>query len=427
MADQQYQVVFRGEIAPDTRIETVKANLAKLFKTDDASIERLFAGKTMVLKKGLSRENGERYRTLLEQAGALCEVVPLSFTPPPSPVAGKDTPEKPEASRKADHRPAMPKEDNGRAAAPNLKQRAATIKEKAKAVQVGEFKQALGAIREKVQGIETGEAGRKVSSLLGGATASVTSDLRKGWVVARKQKPIVWVGAGAGVALIITVALVMLLGGSMQPMPIESKVFDAFAEQYNRDVRKADFASAGTTMLIGVAREAVEDMGFDYDRTLLFWLFQKDLVESKGGLPVYTTILVEPVAVAVSANLSGIGELIAPETQQIFRLSAERPLGVDLFSIKIIKTCPATGNLLKHDDLLRVLQENAAPVDFSQPDLAIADAFLGLEQAGLIKIHRRWENGDQFSDIEILDREALNAVQDKLEYLDVMKKKYAGN
>ena len=79
MADQQYQVVFRGEIAPDARIEEVKANLAKLFKTDDARIERLFSGKAIVLKKDLRQEDGERYRILLNKAGALCEVVPLSL------------------------------------------------------------------------------------------------------------------------------------------------------------------------------------------------------------------------------------------------------------------------------------------------------------------------------------------------------------
>ena len=424
MADPQYQVVFRGEIAPDTRIEVVKVNLAKLFKTDDAKIERLFSGKEMVLKKGLSRADGERYRALLEQAGALCEVVPLSFTSPP-PLAGRDAPENQQASRKTDPHQAMPKEDNGAAAIPNLKQRAATIKEKVKAVQAGELQQTLGALREKVQGIDAGKAGEKVSSLLGGATASVTSDLRKGGIAALKQNKIIW--AAVGVALVIIVALVMLLGGSMQPMPIESKVFDAFAEQYNRDVRKADYASAGTTTLIGVAREVVEDMGFDYDRTLLFWLFKKDLVESKGGLPVYTNILVDPVAVAVSADLSGIGELIAPETHQIFKIAAEIPQGVDLSSIKSIKACPVTGNLLKHDDLLQVLKENAAPIDFSQPDLAIANAFFGLDRAGLIKIHRRWENEDQYSDIEILDLGGLNTVEKKLEYLDAMKKKYADN
>jgi len=93
----------------------------------------------------------------------------------------------------------------------------------------------------------------------------------------------------------------------------------------------------------------------------------------------------------------------------------------------MVKACPATGNLLKHDDLLQVLKDNAMPFDASQPDLAIADAFIGLDGVGLIKIHRRWENDDQFSDIEILDLAALNAVEEKLEYLNKMKVKFAGD
>lgn len=426
MADQQYQVIFRGEIAPDTRIEEVKANLAKLFKTDDARIERLFSGKAVVLKKGICREDGERYRALIEKAGALCKVVPLPLAShPPLPSKDNDSSESRDVSGEAGRHQPIQQEDNGAAAAPNLKQRAAAMKEKIKAVQPGELQQTLGAIREKVQGIDAGEAGKKVSSLLDGATASVKSDLRKGGMAALKQNKTVW--AVTGVAFCLIVALVMMLGGGTKPMPIEKKIFDTFAKQYNRDVRKADYTSAGTTVLIGLAREIIEDMGYDFDRTLLFWLLRKDLVERQGGLAVYTNILVDPVAVAVAADLSGIGDLVAPETRQIFNVSAEVPSGVNLSSIKMVKACPATGNRLNHDDLLQILKENAVPFDASQPDLAIANAFIGLDGAGLIKIHRRWENDDQFSDIEILDLAALNAVEEKLEYLDKMKVKFVGD
>jgi len=427
MTDPQYQVVFRGRIVPDTSIEEVKANLAKLFKTDAARIERLFSGKAMVLKKGLSREDGERYCALLKQAGALCDVVPLSVinAPSPPPFPPMNSPENPEVLPESDHRPAVPKKDNEPTAAPILKQRVAAVEKSDNAVQAGDLHQTLGAIREKIQGIDAEEAGKKVSSLLGGATASLKSDFRQGGVATLKKNKVVWAGAGA--ALCVVVALVMMLGSTSKPMPIEKKAFDAFAMQYNREARKSDYTSAGTTVLIGLAKEVIEDMGFDFDRTLLLWLFKKDLVESKGGLPVYTTILVDPVAVAVAADLSSIGELLAPETRQIFKVSAEVPSGVNLSPIKMIKACPANGNLLKHDDLFRLLKEDPLPIDVSQPDLAIADAFLGLEQAGMIKIHRRWENEDRFSDIEILDRGTLNAVEEKLEYLAAMKKKFTGN
>jgi hypothetical protein len=63
----------------------------------------------------------------------------------------------------------------------------------------------------------------------------------------------------------------------------------------------------------------------------------------------------------------------------------------------------------------------------AQPDMTIADTFFGLERAGFIKIHRRWDDDTQFSDIEILDMEAMNVIEDKLVYMENMRKKFAGN
>jgi hypothetical protein len=136
---------------------------------------------------------------------------------------------------------------------------------------------------------------------------------------------------------------------------------------------------------------------------------------------------VEPVAVAVAAGLSGIDAYVAPETRQAFETVAALPPGVDLLSIEMIKACPSDGNLLKHDDLLRVLEAHAVPIDTGQPDLAIADAFFGLEQAGFIKVQRRWEKDVQFSDVEILDLAAMNDAEGKLLYLDEMKKKFSAD
>ena len=410
MVELRYQVIFRGKTVPETPIEDVKANLAKLFKTNDVRINRLFSGQAVVLKKDLRQEEGERYRVLLEKAGAVCEVVPLTAAQPSPPSAAAEVVATAASPKEPRHTPLSEKDHP--TTAPNLKQRAAAIKEKVQAVQAGELHQALGSIREKVQGIDTGDAGRKASALWGG-------------VVALKQNKMVW--GLAGVALIALTAVVMMMSGDPPPMPIERKVFDAFAQQYQREVHEADLAGAGTVALIDLARDVTEDMGFDYERTLLLWLLRKDRVESNGGMEVYTQILVDPVAVAVAADLSGIVDRITPETRQILAVAAALPPGVDLLPIKMIKSCPATGNRLNHDDLLQVLKTHSVTSDASQPDLAIADAFFGLERAGFIKIHRRWENDAQFSDIEILDLAAMTAVEEKLEYLDNMEKKLFGD
>jgi hypothetical protein len=204
-------------------------------------------------------------------------------------------------------------------------------------------------------------------------------------------------------------------------MPIEKDVAQKFAKQYYREIRQTDLAAAGTKVLVERAREVVEDMGYDFDRTLVYWLSHKDRVESRGALDVYRTILVEPVAVAVSAGLSGIDAQIAPETKRVFETAAAVPPGVDLDAIRMIRECPSDGRLLKHDALLQVLKDNGRPIDAAQPDLTIADVFFGLERAGFIKIHRRWEKDVQFSDIEVLAPDAMRRVEEQLAYLAQIK------
>lgn len=426
MADQIFQVVFRGQIAPDNRLEAVKANLARLFKTDAARIERLFTGQAVVLKKGLGREEGERYCALLHKAGALCELVATSMIPPPPPVAHQTRQQADVGPQKDAGGPAAPPVKNPAfpAEAPDMKQRTAAIKDKTGKVPAGDLQQALGAIKEKVREIDTEEAGRKVTSLVEGAAASFQPKRLKGRIALLKRNKLTW--AVAGMALIVLVALLLTLGGSSKPMPIESDAFNRLVKQYHREIRKTDMGGAGTMTLVALAREVVEDMGYDFDRTLIFWLLHKDLVETKGGMDVYAAILVEPAAVAVAADLSGIGELIAPETQQVFKKVADLPQGVDLLPIRMVKACPATGALLKQADMLKVMEDNGVAINAAQPDLAIADTFFGLERAGLIKIHRRWDDDVQYSDIEILDRDTMNTLEGKLVYMEAMRKEFVG-
>ncbi len=427
MAEQTYQIMFRGQIAPDTRMEDVKIKLAKLFKTDPAKIERMFSGGAIILKKGLGQQESARYKDLIEKTGALCEVHPetgtdrpkspaqsVSQAPSPSPAA----PEKGGPGTRSE------KEAAAKSATSRLKHHADTVREKVKAVQGGDLKQTLETIRDKVQEIDTEEAGRKVTSLVGGITASARADLGRGGIAALTKNKMLW--GVAGTVLILIVAFAVFMRGATAPLPIDVEVINKFSAQYNRELRKRDLANARTSELIGLTRELEEDMGYNYNRTLQLWLLRRDLVERVEALPVYTAILVEPVSVAIAADLSGLDEHLAADTYQIFELVAAIPTGADLETIRMIKACPSDGNLLKHDDLLRVLQDNAVPIDAGQPDLAIADAFFGLEQAGLIKIQRRWDNDTQFSDIEILDRETMNTLEGQLQELNALKAELAG-
>ncbi len=70
MADEKYDLVFRGELEPGADLAEVKQNLSRLFKMDLARIEALFSGRAIVLKRGLDAETAGKYRMAIRKAGA---------------------------------------------------------------------------------------------------------------------------------------------------------------------------------------------------------------------------------------------------------------------------------------------------------------------------------------------------------------------
>lgn len=70
MDDPRFKIVFDGAVMPSTPLETVKENLARLFKSDVARIEALFSGQLVVLKRGLSGDEADKYLSALHGAGA---------------------------------------------------------------------------------------------------------------------------------------------------------------------------------------------------------------------------------------------------------------------------------------------------------------------------------------------------------------------
>lgn len=68
--DPLYDVCFAGEILEGQDLNTVKLKLAKLFNANDVTLEKLFSGKTQLLKRGCDRETALKYKKAIEQAGA---------------------------------------------------------------------------------------------------------------------------------------------------------------------------------------------------------------------------------------------------------------------------------------------------------------------------------------------------------------------
>lgn len=73
----RYEIAFSAQLVPGAQLESVKANLAKLFQADEQRLALLFSGRRIVIKSNLDEAGAEKYRATLERAGALVEVVDL--------------------------------------------------------------------------------------------------------------------------------------------------------------------------------------------------------------------------------------------------------------------------------------------------------------------------------------------------------------
>jgi hypothetical protein len=95
-----YEIVFSGQLVPGAQRERVEANLAKLFQADAQRIALLFSGRRLVLKNNLDQAAAEKYRSTLERAGALAEMVDMQvdmeeveLAPPPDSPGFYDPPQ----------------------------------------------------------------------------------------------------------------------------------------------------------------------------------------------------------------------------------------------------------------------------------------------------------------------------------------------
>ena len=69
-----FRLVFQGKITPDVNLAEVKSRLQKLFKKDAQTIEKLFTGRKIPIKQGLSQTQAVQYQEKMRALGALCEI-----------------------------------------------------------------------------------------------------------------------------------------------------------------------------------------------------------------------------------------------------------------------------------------------------------------------------------------------------------------
>ncbi len=90
-------IVFRGKTLDGYDLGTIKKKLARLLKTTETKIERMFAGKAVVVKRNLDCETARRYALVLKKIGLVCEIRNATPEPPETESAGKKSTHEPEA------------------------------------------------------------------------------------------------------------------------------------------------------------------------------------------------------------------------------------------------------------------------------------------------------------------------------------------
>lgn len=76
MSDNRFKIVFDGTLLPGVDINTAKLNLAALYKSEVAAIERLFSGQPVALKRDLSQIDAQAYLQALKNAGIDARIEP---------------------------------------------------------------------------------------------------------------------------------------------------------------------------------------------------------------------------------------------------------------------------------------------------------------------------------------------------------------
>lgn len=69
-----FEVVFNGEVIEGNDVAQTRANIGKLFNADEAKIERLFSGNSVVIKKDLDEATANKYVGAFKKAGAVAVV-----------------------------------------------------------------------------------------------------------------------------------------------------------------------------------------------------------------------------------------------------------------------------------------------------------------------------------------------------------------
>lgn len=71
----KYKIVFYGELQKDQDLYSVKSRLSSILKIPLTLVEKIFTGKPVLLRTGLSLEEAQSFKTGIEKTGILCRLL----------------------------------------------------------------------------------------------------------------------------------------------------------------------------------------------------------------------------------------------------------------------------------------------------------------------------------------------------------------
>lgn len=88
-----YDVCFAGELLEGQQMQDVRQRVQKLFNANPETLDKLFSGKTQLVKRGCNEATAAKYQQAMERAGALAVVRSRDASPPPpEPATVTETP-----------------------------------------------------------------------------------------------------------------------------------------------------------------------------------------------------------------------------------------------------------------------------------------------------------------------------------------------
>jgi hypothetical protein len=76
-SEKRFDLSYRGLLAPDADPEHTRRRLSEIFKLTDKGAERLFTGRSVIVKRDVDAATAARFEKVFAQAGAILTITPV--------------------------------------------------------------------------------------------------------------------------------------------------------------------------------------------------------------------------------------------------------------------------------------------------------------------------------------------------------------